>query len=586
MRGALAIAAGLLAACTNPARLTLEQAALPPDVVLAAALGVDEGGGLVGATGLAPIEDGRVIAFGDVPGAVRYEAIGFTRADLAPLGPLPGETVLRASQLFAADPRGAQLPPASWRVAFDGEGRATTDGPAARLLAAAWLPDCPRLVGPGQGVTVSCAPERCTPTASQTGCALRVDTTTCGFGLLDAQVGARGEVIAERTALGGLCEAIAPDPGVGLALSCSGGQLDPCTVEVHTSTAPPPVEIDTVPLAPGAPPFADPYSIRPFIGYLTGLVIVGDVVMVTRNLDRVYRWDECPPARRGVVDLIDARTLAVRTATAPACIVRAVHDPIEDALLYVTGGEQPRIGRIRPDGRVEGDRPLVVDRAPGHLPVQLLATPQPRPRLFVALTVGFTITGTGATLAELDPRTFAQQTSTYLDQRVELMGLGLDGGVQVVGDFVDQLYTVTPTGQLAAPLGLWDVCSGGFRLKPAALLAHPTSRRMIIPTLDDDSPAAYVLEESERCRRVPLPGSPGSGTGAALWAARPEVVLVGVMRGIRGGVALLDPVGGRFVGGVREAGHGPLDLMQGDARGFVWALQPWTSAVVRVRPSE
>jgi hypothetical protein len=578
-RGAV-VGLGLLGACAAPEARTLEVEQLPASITHLLVVGLDDSGEVVGGTGVVPVMGARADAFAELPGALAYEVHGFSAAALASVAPLPREEVLRASLVRAARDSEVVLPPATWSVRFDEDG-APSGEVRPRALTADWLPACPRRVPEGSALAMSCANAECTPRLTQVGCALRLDAVSCALGEAEGTVGAR-EVVLESAELPGVCAEVEAVEGVALSLACTTARGERCRLDVVTATAPPPLEVATAALSPGAS-FSDPINNpRPPVGFLVGLAPLGREVLVAR-LDAPWLWWDCRPERRAWVDVVDASSLAVtRTATAPGCTMRGVRDPLGRGLLVLVGGQPGGLALIGPQGQVL--RQVLFDaavRRPSEAPLALVATAS---RVVVALTA-FDGSET-STLIELDLRTLEALDTTTVRDRVEVLGLGVDGEVLVVTDEVDTLLTLDAELVLREPRPLWDLCSEGFRLKPAVLFPYMPTRTLALPSLDDQAQALFLLETSGACAPVVFPGAPRDVTALATWAVpEPDVVLVGLLAArTRGSLALLDVRRRRWVGGELPLGLGPLDLATPDDAGRVWLLAPWTGTLVRVTP--
>lgn len=573
-------ALGLLAACAAPEARTLEVEQLPGSITHLLVVGLDDAGEVVGGSGVVPVAGARADAFAELPRVMAYEVHGFSAAALASVAPLPGEAVLRASLVRAARDGEVVLPPATWSVRFDEDGAASGEA-RPRALTADWLPACPRRVPEGSALAMSCANAECTPRLTQVGCALRLDATSCMLGEAEGTVRARGEVVLETATLPGVCAEVEAAEGVSLSLDCATARGERCRLDVVTATAPPALEVATVVLAPGASFFDSVNNPRPPVGFLVGLAPLGRDVLVAR-LDAPWVWWDCRPERRAWVDVIDASSLAVtRTATAPGCTMRGVPDPLGRGLLVLVGGQPGGLALIGPQGQVL--RQVSFDaavRRPSEAPLALVATPS---RVVVALT-SFD-DSKSSTLIELDPRTLEARGSAALRDRVEVLGLGIDGEVLVVTDAVDTLLTLETGLTLRDPRPLWDLCSNGFRLKPAVLFPFAPTRTLVLPSLDNQSQALFLLETSGACAPMVFPGAPRDVTALATWPPDPELVLVGLLAArTRGSLALFDARRRRWVGGELPLGLGPLDLATPDGAGRTWLLAPWTGTLVRVTP--
>lgn len=578
-RGAV-LGVALLAACAAPEARTLEVDVLPASVAYLLVVGLDEAGEVVGGTGLVPVVGGRADAFGELPGAATLEVYGYGVGALAPVAPLPSEAVLRASPVRAAIDDEVRLPPATWSVRFDEDGSPRGEAPARRLTAA-WLPACPRRVPEGSVLAMSCANAECTPRLTQVGCALRLDATSCRLGVAEGTVRARGDVVLESAEVPGVCAEVEAAEGVALSLDCATARGKRCRLDVVTATAPPALEVATAALSPGASFFDPVNNPRPPVGFLVGSAPLGGEVLVAR-LDAPWVWWDCRPERRAWIDVVDADTLRVtRTATAPGCTMRGVRDPLGRGMLVLVGGQPGALVLIGPAGQVLREVPFdVALRRASEAPLALVATPS---RVVVALTAFDD--SESATLIELDPSTLEAVGSVTLRDRVEVMGVGVDGELLVVGDGVDTLLTLDPERVLREPRPLWDLCSGGFRLKPAVVFPFAPTRTLVLPSLDNQSQALFLLEASGACTTVAFPGAPRDATALATWPRDPERVLVGLLAGrTQGSLALLDVQQRRWVGGELPLGLGPLDQATPDDAGRLWLLAPWTAHLVRVTP--
>jgi hypothetical protein len=573
------VALGLLAACAAPEARTLEVEQLPASITHLLVVGLDDAGEVVGGSGVVPVAGARADAFAELPGVVAYEVHGFSAAALASVAPLPGEAVLRASLVRAARDGEVVLPPATWSVRFDDAGAPSGEA-RSRSLTADWLPACPRRVPEGSVLAMSCANADCTPRLTQVGCKVRLDAASCALGEAEGTVGAR-EVVLETATLPGVCAEVEAAEGVALSLDCATARGERCRLDVVTATAPPPLDVATAALAPGASFFDPINNPRPPVGFLVGLAPLGRDVLVAR-LDAPWVWWDCRPERRAWVDVIGASSLAVtRTATAPGCTMRGVPDPLGRGLLVLVGGQPGGLALIGPQGQVL--RQVSFDaavRRPSEAPLALLATAS---RVVVALT-SFDGSET-STLIELDPQDLVARDHTTVPDRVEVLGLGVDGEVLVLTDDVDTLLTLDADLVLREPRPLWDLCSEGFRVKPAVLFPYAPTRTLVLPSLDDQAQALFLLETSGACAPVVFPGASRDVTALAVWPPDPELVLVGLLAArSRGSLALFEARRRRWVGGELPLGLGPLDLATPDEAGRVWLLAPWTGTLVRVTP--
>jgi len=585
-------AAALLVAgvgCTGPGDLSI-QADFPPAVAFIAVVGIDDSGAMTGATGLASVSDGYAKLFGDFPGVAGFEVHGYALASLQSLGVPLEEATLRIP-LRAAETDEARLPAPIWGQKFDADGGAFGGTIPVRALTADWLPLCPQRVTEGQRVALGCAFGDCATTVTQSGCRVTIDASACALGALDAEISPAGALIVEASPVLGQCEETPSSPGVSVALACSGGTAETCRIEVQTSSVPPPLVIEKLALTSSVAPYIERdgngvlVSRRPPSGYLAAMAIVGETVMVARNLGPPWRPQDCPPGRGGVIDLIARDTLIVDTATAvPRCVIGLIRDPMGRGALFLTGGPAPRVGIIGADGQVKADRAL--DDVPHPADEYVIGIQASARGIFVLFTVPVFDPGSTATLAVLDPLLLTTLAFEPIsNQRAEILGVDLDAKVLLVANSRDVLYTPTADAKLGPGRPLWELCSHGNGIKPSTIFPHALSGQLVLPALDSNSPAGYVIDVQDRCRTVVYPWGAVEGYGAAAWTD--GRVLFGLMTSAppyEASVAIVDPIGARFASGALRIGSGPPHAMDVDAQGRVWLILPWEGQVARITP--
>jgi hypothetical protein len=565
------------AACSGPHHLELIAAALPPEVEWVAVVGVDPAGDLAGASGLFPILDRRGLGFAALDGAASIEVLGFSSAELRTTGATLTESALRTSPLSSPLADEPLLPPARWRARFDLEGRPSGQS-ASRPLTAAWIPRCPRRVAEGT-VVMSCAFSGCEAQVAQTGCRLQIDARSCARGVLQGTVEAAGPVTFAPSEALGACAEVPPQAQESLALECRSDETLTCAIEVRTGRVPPPLIHTPLRLAE-VPPFVDGLDSRPTRGYLTGLAIAGDRVVVARELTGPRGWDSCPPEQRGVFELIEvADATSAGTTTAPPCVADLAAGP-SGTVVALSGGAAPSVVRVDREGRVTAAASLEDPaRNPGQLPVRLFAT---QTRLLVLFTEPQEGPVT-STILELDPRSLAPLRSVAVSERVLVMGRDLDGEVTFITDVVDVLYALIGD-QPARQRPLWSLCSSGIRMRPTAVVAHPATQRLVITADINDAQPVFSLDPLARCRPAVFPWFDADATSAIAWPAAPELLLIGLTTQARASAALFDPATSRFVSAELELGHGVPSAPAIDGAGKVWLMLPWIADVVRVEP--
>ena len=95
-----------------------------------------------------------------------------------------------------------------------------------------------------------------------------LDVFCCALGATEGTVRARGEVVLERADLPGVCAEVDAAEGVALSLECATARGERCRLDVVTATAPPPLDVATAALAPGASFFDPINNPRPPVGFL------------------------------------------------------------------------------------------------------------------------------------------------------------------------------------------------------------------------------------------------------------------------------------------------------------------------------
>ena len=228
-------------------------------------------------------------------------------------------------------------------------------------ITAAWLPRCPSLLPEGvQGYAdLRCSPP-CHATARQTECTLEIDLGACSNPEVLGQIDGRGRVTMSGQVLR-RCEPLPREPGFAAAMDCLGNLpgVDRCRIELHEPKSGEPFRIESrsihdAPFRPGPDHF-----LLGRIGYLFGLVLLDEVVVVGANQGQVTRFhcDAAEPGR-GEVVYLDPETLeTVHTTTLTGCltalgphpehgVLAAVGDPTAQTLVHLDA--QGRIVRALP----------------------------------------------------------------------------------------------------------------------------------------------------------------------------------------------------------------------------------------------
>lgn len=571
----LGVACALAGCALEPSRSAAIDA-LPDDVAWVAAV-IEAEGEVVSATGLHPPS---ALAGGTLlrpEGDGRLVLVGFTASQLAPWGPPDAETLLRTALRPPAVDESA-LPRPSFEAVGEGAQSDLRSRPPTLTLTADWVEGCPTLLPtPTSLVDLSCALRFCEGEARQVGCNLEVEAIACGGGLLEATVGAQGDLRFAASDELGICTPL-DDPDAVVAAACTG--LDtPCEVRVRAEAPEVVWDVDLVPIV-GAEPdvFRDRETPLVADGWIGAFAVLSDRALVF-DFDGAFSPD-CLDAG-GRVHVVDLDSLEVtRTATAPACVQVAEVEAGGQSALVLYGRVDPLLGRIDANGRVVRSVPL--DLPHEGAPVMLSDIDIVDGR--VTVLAGVFGRDLPEYLSVYDAETLAPLARTPpLEERTSMIQPLVTGGVVVVNRGSSEMIEIDlETGALGTQIALRQLCGGrghhdmtGFPGADAYALTSLQDRaelRIVSSRLDECRAHRFLEARVDQTVLRPAPGNPRQLVVGMVEAAPPRAARL----------AVFDADAGRFLVGTAELGPGIMDQLQADSAGRLWVSLPWTGRVARV----
>jgi hypothetical protein len=578
-------------ACTlSPSRIVVGPD--PPEGIdLVAVIAEDGDGRAVGAAGLSRAFEPLRLP-DEIDGAAFIRVVGYATADLAGLVLPDGDL---ESGLHRAEDGDPILPSSRWHVggALSRDGRAELFElpPARPLVTADWLPPCPILLPvPTTLVDSSCTVGPCAIDAVQTSCEVSITGTDSECTLeLAGSVDGRGRVFFDG------CAPADTHDGAAFSVDCAPGTFrnGVCNLEVYASVVEPPIA------AIGRALF-EPYRAETagdevvLGGYLSGLEVLGDEVVVASFDGQFVEGTACPGEARGRFHFLDRDTLAeVHTATAPYCVRDLARHPTRRQFFAVFGSPL-RLGRFDGDGRLLEARDvpfpagnvaaplrLLVHRMSPHVSVLVEALPDRDDYVAVfsgrdaSLTLEYrTISLRGpddrgdlGDIAELD-----ELLLSVLDRRADTI-VNVD------------LTSPPPTYESADRSSFAEACEG-IQVKVERFRRNPTHPEWLMISQGGRVHAAR-LESISDCVLTRFYGPVADMHDLVFWPPDDDLVLVGLSdrdEADTARLALLDRSEDRFLPTSLEIGRGPIDDMRVDDLGRVFMTLPWSGSVVRAEP--
>ncbi|MCK6551115.1 hypothetical protein L6R52_35100 [Myxococcota bacterium] len=439
-------------------------------------------------------------------------------------------------------------------------------------------------------IDVGCAPAACRPRIEQQGCALVIDTADCGFGALDGELGARGELCFEPSEALGRC-----DDGVAArdalrSIHCDGGaRAEPCVIDLHAPRAEARLDVARARLL-DVPPL-DPRGFeRPPLGYLSDLALVGGAIVVAGQAHQ-ESW-MCAEDQPGLLWSLDADTLAVRwTATVAPCLSQLAADPRGDGVIAVFGGQDAELGRFDHTGRlVDRVRWSRAASNEGHRASSLMVLDGATPLAVVTMTNTARLDdGRASELFVVDLSRFEERATVALGEQLRELAPYDGRELLAIDDSFAGLVYIDPSGPSLrrGPSLLGSAVRSIIDLGQAH--AHAATGRLLA-TATGIGGGVFVFTGADeligRARPFELPGDVWA---IAPWPADPRLVLVGITgreAPRRASVALVDPAGPRFLPGVEVIGDGAIGRLRPDGRGNTYTVLPWTAEVVRISAAQ
>lgn len=606
-----------LLGCKGPSNFSFVLEDLPAEGHWLSVIGVDGDGRFVRASRLVEVGDTETLAILiDASGTESFDLNVFEESRLRAVGFDPMNLAMQEEAPVETEGLERRLPPPSLVARFD-EGGLRQEGERDWPLAVSWA-RCANLVGDGAVVSLSCESIRCHAAVSQDGCRLALEAPGCVLDL-------RGQVVAdeprfESSASLGQCLSIQPTTGGLWSAECTGGEREAeCRIDVFPEDAPSSLEHHrlvfphepilerlfdeyfeaAIPESRAAP---EPVVGRPVVGYMNGMFVSGDHLVVVRNTSASNDGDAlvygCPPHRTGTFERVSLETGEwLSTTTVTPCISQIVPEPAAslapDAVIALLATEPRALLRLRPDGSPLGE-PVPIPALDARYVWLQLVGPTADRKLYVF--------GGLPPPAENDPPPTIPKSLVFeidasnlrtlrrvgeAHEQIELITL-LDGDRPVylrAGDL--EIIHDLRTGEEIADLR--SKCL--HQIIPTALARTSPGGPLVVTADSDDAPSLLTLSGAalERCQGAPFPWFFSAGVSVSRWPDEPELLIASFLEVQvppsvrRSAVVLFDPATARYDGGPLLIGTGPATYPTVDPSGAVWFLSPWANELVRVR---
>jgi hypothetical protein len=586
-RAAILISASLSACSFSPSH-TLVSEPLPDDVDYTALLFAAENGSIFASTGLVArqLDDPLGVPLPDaIDEASSVHLLGFRRPDLLQLG---FEERHASEELSLASPAEPVLPPPAWYgTSRISSGRGTLERAGEPpFVTAPWVAPCASLI-PGESrlVDSECHGAYCALVAEQIGCALsiRTDDPLCLPAELEGRIDGGGRLVIEG------CETSEPNAGASAAVECDGIRPFRCRIELHGEAAEPLLTLRSYPLI--APSAAPPDQTHPAIvgGYLFGLEVFDDRIVVASDAGRAAWVKECPSLEPGVFHFLDPETLEeIGSAPSPACVRDLMRVPGAEELYAVYGAEDARrLGRFSKDGTLLEDA-AIPERAGADYPAAILVH-----QLSSRVSLAFDGEGTSQYFAFRRQPLAWEWSSEVLEDFVNHQERE-ENVLSILHRRHDELHLLDmtrPPADMRSPfypsnvgtaLKFREICED-IQLRMEQMLFIPGEGWLMGSRGATTGAMARLSLDGTDCDVVRWFEGPAEIYDFMLVPGNPNLVLTAIRRTDDGTahLALMNRSEARFLTGSIEVGSGAIDHMRADSRGRIYFALPWSGHVAR-----
>ncbi|MCK6550779.1 hypothetical protein L6R52_33385 [Myxococcota bacterium] len=592
-RAVVGLVVGLVA-CKGAEPISIDA---PAGVDLISIVEVDASGAVVRATPVKTWPMGQGLPIVARPGPGTY-VVGWRSDALAAAGAIMEE--LELEPVTAAAPCDLAIPTPTWTARWAASSTLEPVDPSVvPRLAAPWMREtCGGLGARSLVVDIPCAARRCTGSITPRGaCALDVDLSACGLGVVRATVDHDGAVCLDTTRTPWTCEAPvhqAPSPAV---TRCTAP--DVCTIESYlVEPRAPPFELARVKVVDEGPyqpmRLRTPSDIEPWrlvVGHVLDLVVLEDRVIVSVT----HRESVACNARRNEpseLRIFALETLELRaTVLGPPCTERLVPDGRGGFLapyLDVTGW---RLGRFDRDATLVDSQPIGVEplrEYSGHAPRDIiLRAASPRVVVLHGKPLPEEIRRPVVTLH--DETTLVQSSSTTLE---------LLQSYAIVEDTEGKIAVVSND---ARTVGWFEVGDAQLSDPVRVPLDRGPFASLHEGVVDPTTGALFVFGQGEvhvdaitRGQSEPEPTAVASipfelAITGAIWPTDPRRLVVAGATPLgeqvhQATLTFFDLDRRRFAPHAWSIGPGLPARMRTDARGRVWFIIPYASELVRLTP--
>lgn len=586
------LVATVVAGCAPEPSLTAIVPGLPDDIVYYGALIEDDNHVVLSSTGLArrkPKEavDLDLSATSDGRRFVRF--IGFTEAQLASAQP-PSDAELLAAPLIVASPTQGILPIPSLTALGVLNGGDATLSPTDEFveLTTSWLPSCPQLATRPNEVLVGigCVTDFCLTSFEQFGCQLVIDADSCNNGATNGIVDGRGNVAFQDTETLTGCTLREPVEGALVSIECADGVNGACTLDAFEPPFVPRFTVDTMAVVDEPTKIRDQGVARPPIGYLGGVVALGDQIGVV-SFSGSFRHIGCKAdTPNSAMVFIDAERMVVTSSVPlPYCLNDIIADPQSDGFLATWGDEAPTLGRFDRAGRLITEVPIIDPLLGDAYYARGLAATNNGLRLGVALTRTASRTADSPAYVFLFDARSLQRTART-DGAVLRNAIGVTPGVGdelvVIDDEDSQIVVLDARSGILVELIAYRGLRAGERTKAGRILADG---ERIITTATGIGGAVHVLQRARtQLRSASAYEVHAEPYALDLWPPDARFRLVGftTQQGARTAyLGLVDVTHGHLVPPMVEIGVGATGASTVDRAGRVWVTLPWSGRIAR-----
>ena len=203
----------------------------------------------------------------------------------------------------------------------------------------------------------TCLDYACEATATQSGCVVDIDPGACSEESLVAEANPEGVLDYARSDTFGRCSPESPPSGALASARCQGGGFDlqDCVIDLYPQADEPSFEVERIVFSPSPAVGNDP----PFgVRHLGSLIPTANGVAVSRFESPTNGDCVDQPT---VLEMIDATTLEVRSATAPPCLLEMASLPEGSFVGVHTSSTGFAISRFDDDASVVETVELTVD---------------------------------------------------------------------------------------------------------------------------------------------------------------------------------------------------------------------------------